>query len=244
MYMTRTKRVGTAVIVLVAMTAVFTVAMMSSHASTRVHETTTITTRSTQSSGTASALARPPRLSKPGLSITAPPFRVPVVVEIPSIHVSSPMLSVGMTAQHAMAAPEGGANSPYWGETFWYRGSSVPGAVGTATIAGHIDDVFGRYAVFGHLADLVPGNVILIHFTNTGPTERFSVTRVHAYTLAETTTKAVLDVIYGTGPPSGRAPAPSKDGLAHLTLISCTGTWNYSLRTHNERLVVTAVRVR
>jgi sortase (surface protein transpeptidase) len=192
---------------------------------------------------TPTTLVQPPVLTAKTLSLDAPPAAVPVIVEIPSIHVSSHLLSVGMTAAHAMAAPEGAANSLYWADTFWYRGGSLPGAVGTATIAGHIDNRYGSYAVFGHLSKLVRGDLILLHFTKSGLTERFVVTRSHAYTLAQTMTKSVLDLIYGTGPPAGRAAAPSADGLAHLSLVSCTGTWDYALGTHNERLVVSAVRI-
>ena len=36
---------------------------------------------------------------------------------------------------------------------------------------------------------------------------------------------------------------PSKDGLARLSLVTCAGTWESTLGTHNERLVVSAVRI-
>ena len=189
-------------------------------------------------------LTPPPGLGSRSANLSAAPFAVPVVLEIPRIHVLSQVLSVGMTSAHVMAAPEGGATSPYWGDTFWYRGGSVPGAVGTATIAGHIDDRYGRYAVFGLLSTLRRGDLIVMHFTRRHLSERFVVTGLHDYTLAQTTTRPVLNLIYGTGPPAGRPPARSADGLAHLSLITCAGTWDYSLATHNERLVVSAVRVR
>ena len=228
------------------MAVAFTLAMVLTHAPTPRYASSTgpgTTSPSSTTSPSTTTLVAPPTLSVKTLSLSAPPAAVPVIVEIPSIHVTSHLLSVGMTSAHAMAAPEGGANSPYWADTFWYRGGSLPGAVGTATIAGHIDNRYGSYAVFGHLSQLVRGDLILLHFTKTGLTERFVVTRTHAYTLAQTTTKSVLDLIYGTGPPEGRPAARSKDGRAHLSLISCTGTWDYALGTHNERLVVSAVRV-
>lgn len=148
-----------------------------------------------------------------------------------------------MTAAHAMAAPEGNATSPYWGDTFWYRGGAVPGSVGTATIAGHIDDIFGRYAVFGRLSSLVRGERIIIHNSKTGVSEHFEVTAVHVFSLAQARTTKVLNLIYGVGPPQGRVAQRSRDGLAHLSLITCTGSWDAKLGTHNERLVVSAVRV-
>jgi sortase (surface protein transpeptidase) len=177
------------------------------------------------------------------LSLQSSAVSVPVELVIPSIAVKSPLLAVGMTTADAMSAPEGGAGSPDWSDTFWYRGSAVPGAVGTATIAGHIDDAYGDYAVFGRLSSLVPGDSIFVRNTKTGASVHFVVTKLHAYTLAQATTLPVLDLIYGTGPPKGEPPQPSADGLAHLSLVTCAGTWIPSLHTHNERLVVSAVRV-
>jgi sortase (surface protein transpeptidase) len=237
---TRSRRLGATVIVVMAMTvAFFTAADLvgSKPASTPKMAATTATARVT------ATLAPPAKLTSRSLSLMAPPVAVPIIVEIPSINVSSHLLAVGMTANHAMAAPEGGANSPYWSDTFWYRGGSVPGAVGTATIAGHIDDAFGRYAVFGQLSRLVAGDLIFIRNTRTGFTEKFVVTRTHAYTLAQAKTKAVLDLMYGTGPPLGKKASPSTDRLAHLSLITCAGTWDTSLATHDQRLVVSAVRI-
>ena len=237
---TFSRRLGATVIVLVAMAVAFITAMTLTHVSV---PSALRVTQPSPSISTTATLVSPPVLTAKKMSLVAPPVAVPVIVQIPSIHVSSHLLSVGMTAAHAMAAPEGGANSPYWADTFWYRGGSLPGAVGTATIAGHIDNRYGSYAVFGHLSQLVRGDFIYLHFTRTGLTERFVVTASHAYTLAQTKTKAVLDLIYGTGPPAGKPATRSADGLAHLSLISCTGTWDYALGTHNERLVVSAVRI-
>ena len=209
------------------------------HSNTAVHASTAV-----HSVNSASAPLRSSVAASLRLNIHAAPVALPLVVEIPSIGVHSHLLAVGMTASHAMAAPQGNGASSYWGDTFWYRGSAVPGAVGTATIAGHIDDVYGRYAVFGRLASLVKGERITIRNTKTGVAEHFKVTAVHEYSLAQSKTTKVLDLIYGLGPPQGRAAQPSRDGLAHLSLVSCVGTWVQSLKTHNGRLVVSAVRVR
>ena len=193
---------------------------------------------------TATASLRPSVAASLKVSLHAAPVTLPLVVEIPSIGVHSPLVAVGMTSAHAMSAPEGNASSPYWGDTFWYRGGAVPGAPGTATIAGHIDDAYGRYAVFGRLSSLVKGDRITIRNTKTGVSDHFKVTAVYEFSLAQAKTIKALDLIYGLGPPQGRAARPSRDGLAHLSLITCAGSWNTSLKTHNERLVVSAVRVK
>ncbi len=175
--------------------------------------------------------------------LAAPAVSIPLELVIPSIDVHSRMLAVGMTNKGAMAAPEGGANSPDWSDTFWYRGGAVPGTVGTATIAGHIDDRFGDYAVFGRLSELVRGDRIILRDTKTGFSERFVVTVSHSYSLAQSMTMPVLDLMYGTGPPRGMSAQPSRDGLAHLSLVTCAGQWLAGVGTHSERLVVSAVRV-
>jgi sortase (surface protein transpeptidase) len=233
--------------IVVSFVAVSAVLLNVSHPAhkTRLSSTTSASpsTTTTVRAAVATLLPQPAVLTSRTISLVAAPVAVPMMVEIPSIGVSSHVLAVGMTAAHAMYAPEGGPNSPNWGDTFWYRGSSLPGVPGTATIAGHIDDAYGRYAVFGRLSSLVPGNQIIVHYPRSGLTVTFKVTATHAYTLAQSTTLPVLDLIYGYGPPHGRGPTPSKDGRAHLSLVTCAGTWNSNLSTHNERLVVSAVRI-
>lgn len=230
---------------LVTVAAVLLGVRLTARAVHRLTNATTVTTTTTTTLTVAvkQTLSAPARLTSSKMSLNARAVAVPLIIEIPAIAVRSHVLAVGMTKAHAMAAPEGGANSPNWGDTFWYRGSSVPGASGTATIAGHIDDAFGRYAVFGRLSSLVRGDQIIIRNSKTGSVERFVVTSTHAYTLTQSKTRPVLNLIYGSGPPRGLQPQPSKDGRAHLSLVTCSGTWDTSIHTHNERLVVTAVRV-
>jgi len=70
---------------------------------------------------------------------------------------------------------------------------------------------------------------------------QFAVKSSRSYSLAEAATPAVLKRIYGAGPVVGEWPQPSADGLAHLTLITCAGTFRNG--THDHRLVVYAVRI-
>jgi hypothetical protein len=67
------------------------------------------------------------------------------------------------------------------------------------------------------------------------------VTRSVTYTLKQTSDPAVLAQIYGTGPVTGQGPEPSADGVAHLTLITCTGNWVRTAGTFDHRLAVYAV---
>ena len=124
-----------------------------------------------------------------------------------------------------MDAPKGQISDPIWHKAFWYRGSSIPGEVGTATIAGHVDDPFGLPQIFAHLQDLQPGDLIIIHVKNTTVDIRFIVDKIMVYSLQEFSNPAVLRQIFGAGPVAGTGPQPSPDGLSHLTLITCTGNF-------------------
>jgi sortase A len=187
--------------------------------------------------------AVPAPVTAPTLSLLSPYVAVPLRLELPSIRTSGPVLAVGITAAKAMDAPEGPANDPVWQDAFWYRGGAIPGAVGTATIAGHVDDSLGRPAMFGRLDELRPGDPIVVQDLRTGLEVHFVVDATASYTLAQAATTPVLEQIYGTGPVHGLDNQPTADGLAHLTLITCAGKFDYSKGTHDHRLVVYATRV-
>ncbi len=182
----------------------------------------------------------PAALTKKGLGLRAGPVAVPLLLEIPKLDVNASVLGVGIAKDDAMDAPEGPRADPVWQQAFWYRGSAIPGARSTALIAGHIDGGVDGKAVFGHLGDLRVGDAIVVHDTRTGREVRFAVTATKSYTLAEAAQPAVLKRIYGVGPVEGKWAQPSADGLSHLTLITCAGTFRNG--THDHRLAVFADR--
>jgi hypothetical protein len=183
-------------------------------------------------------LPRP--LVDPALSLSAGPVPVPLELRMPSVQVSGPVVGVGLTAAKVMDAPKGPVGDPVWEEAFWYRGGSIPGDLGTATIAGHVDDVLGRPALFAHLKDLHPGDPVVVHDTQNGLDIRFTVTETDIYSVQQASQPAILARIYGPGPVAGTAPQPAADGLAHLTLVTCTGAFIQG--SYNRRVVVYAQR--
>ena len=189
----------------------------------------------------AAALPVPAALTAAPLGLRAGPVAVPLQLEIPSIKVDIPVLGVGITSADVMDAPEGPPNDPVWQQAFWYRGSAVPGAASTALIAGHVDDPLGRPGAFANIDQLHTGDLIVVHDARSGLNVRFSVTGSQTYSLAQTGDPAVLTQIYGAGPVTDSGPTPSTDGLSHLTLISCAGTFVNG--THDHRIVVYAVRI-
>jgi hypothetical protein len=161
----------------------------------------------------------------PALDPRVGPIAVPLELQIPSLKVDAPVLGVGLNAENVMDTPKGQIGDPIWQTAFWYRGSSIPGEVGTATIAGHVDDPFGLPEIFANLQDLRPGDLIIIHVKNTTVDIRFIIDEVKVYSVQESSDPAVLKKIFGAGPVSGTGPQPSPDGLAHLTLITCSGNF-------------------
>jgi hypothetical protein len=185
--------------------------------------------------------ALPRSIVPAGLGVSSGPVAVPLQLRMPTIGASGPVVAVGTTRNGAMDAPMGPIGDPVWQEAFWYRGGGVPGDDGTATIAGHLDDVRGRPALFAHLRDLRPGDPILLDDTEDGSELRFVVSGVTAYSVQQASQLAILATIYGAGPVTGTGPEPAPDGRSHLTLITCAGDFVHG--SYDHRVVVYAQRV-
>ncbi len=165
----------------------------------------------------------PGPLTEPGLDLLAGPVDVPLELRIPSLKVKAPVIGVGITSMNVMDAPKGPLDDPVWQSAFWYRGSGLPGAVGTATLAGHVNDPLARPGVFARLKDLRPGDLIIVHDLRSGRAIEFTVISLETYTAQQASDPSILAQIYGAGPVAGQGPQPAPDGLAHLTLITCAG---------------------
>lgn len=141
---------------------------------------------------------------------------LPRRVRIPKIRVNTAITNVGRASNGAMAVPRSAK------AVAWFSLGTRPGAVGSAVFGGHAQ--WGRgSAVFARLGRLKRGDRIYVT-DNAGKTFTFVVRKMRYY--------------------SPRADAQEiftrADGR-YLNLVTCTGTWNARLKTHNKRLVVTAV---
>jgi hypothetical protein len=143
----------------------------------------------------------------------------PVGVRIPAIGVTAPLDRLGLDADGALRPPAGDDRAG------WYTGSSAPGDVGPAVLAGHVDSRSGP-AVFWRLRDLVPGDEVVVDRAD-GTAVRFTVTTVEVAPKADFPTAAV----YG--------PTPR----AELRLVTCGGAFDRSARSYTDNVVVTALRV-
>ncbi|MGP9020959.1 class F sortase [Streptomyces sp. BR1] len=76
----------------------------------------------------------------------------PVRIRIPAIRVDAPVLPLGLAGDGSLAVPPPGKSD----SAGWYKDGTAPGAVGTAVMAGHVDDARGP-AVFYALGVLKKG---------------------------------------------------------------------------------------
>jgi sortase (surface protein transpeptidase) len=167
----------------------------------------------TASGGPPTATAPAPVVVEPGADETT---AAPVRVRVPAIGVDSELLRLGTDATGALVPPDDPARAG------WFAQGTVPGDVGPAVVAGHVDSVDGP-AVFFRLRDLAPGEEVLVDRAD-GTTVRFTVTELGRYPKEDFPTEAV----YG---PTTRA---------ELRLVTCGGDFDRSARSYEDNLVVFA----
>jgi LPXTG-site transpeptidase (sortase) family protein len=138
----------------------------------------------------------------------------PVKISIESIGVFALIEPVGLS-NGAMSVPKSSQ------DVGWYSLGPKPGDIGSAVIDGHVNWMDGGDAVFTHLDDIKIGDIVSIT-NNYGYTDKFIVRDIKDYPVDADTSDVFL----------------STDGGRYLNLITCTGTWNEKLETHNSRLVV------
>ena len=147
-------------------------------------------------------------------STVEPPTRV----RIPAIQVDSPLEDLTLDSAGALRAPVDYARAG------WYAQGTVPGEVGPAVIAGHVDSHKGP-AVFFRLYQLRPDDLIQVQRG-----ARWVIFRVVATARYPKDRFPTADV-YG--------PTPD----AQLRLITCGGVFNKTRRSYVDNMVVYAVVV-
>ncbi|WP_382306335.1 class F sortase [Herbiconiux sp. UC225_62] len=172
--------------------------------------------RSDPSIGAAGAL-QDPQLATPtpdGRNAT-PPVRV----RIPVIGVDSALESLTRDATGWIQAPAD------FGSAGWYRDGVVPGQLGPAVIAGHIDSAVGP-AVFYDLASLSAGDTVQVDLAD-GSTVAFRVDRSIQVPKNDFPTADV----YG--------PTPD----AQLRLVTCGGAFDDASGHYVDNVVVFATKI-
>jgi sortase (surface protein transpeptidase) len=154
---------------------------------------------------------------RPGERRPAPPLGpVPLVLSIPAIGVHTKLDLLRRTSTGTLAAPRDPRRAG------WYTASAVPGDVGPAVIAGHLDSRTGP-GVFARLGLLRAGDLIRVTRSD-GGTAAFRVVTVRRYADAHFPSAQV----YG--------PQPS----AALRLITCAGPFDRASLHYLDNVVVFA----
>ncbi len=139
----------------------------------------------------------------------------PVGLRIDSLGVAGAVVDVGVEPNGEMEIP--GAK-----EIGWYRFGSSPGERGSAVLAAHIA-FNGRDGVFRNLDDIEVGDIVEVSYDD-GSSQRFRVTETAQYAKDELPVDRVF----------------AKDGTPELTLITCGGDFNRSLRSYDDNVVAYA----
>jgi sortase (surface protein transpeptidase) len=160
----------------------------------------------------------------PSAPVLAGPLSAPSGVEavrvlIPAIGVDSSLAPLGVDGAGALVPPTDFAQAG------WFPAGTVPGDVGPAVIAGHVDSSTGP-AVFYRLEDLAAGDGVQVSRSD-GRMVDFRVTRVAEYPKDDFPTAEVY------GPTTG----------AELRLITCGGSFDTSRRSYRDNVVVYATAV-
>lgn len=140
----------------------------------------------------------------------------PVSVSIPAIGVQSNLEDLHRGAAGELDPPVD------WDSAGWFSDGIVPGEVGPAVIAGHVDSPTSA-AVFFRLDELVAGDAIHVAMSD-GTTRTFTVDR------SERAAKSAFPTsdVYGT------TPTPQ------LRLITCDGVFDTATGHYTDNLIVFA----
>jgi hypothetical protein len=137
-------------------------------------------------------------------------------VEIPAIGVDAATVDLDLRGDEPEVPSD-------FADTGWYTQTRLPGEIGPAVLAGHVDSVNGP-AVFARLDELVEGDEITVHGTD-GQTRVFVVTGSGRYPKG-----ALPDEVFGFGLDS-----------PELRLITCGGSFDRSVGHYRDNHVVYAV---
>jgi sortase (surface protein transpeptidase) len=144
---------------------------------------------------------------------------LPRTLDIPSIGVHTPVMSLGLESDGTVEVPPLKRNAP----AGWYRNLATPGEAGPAVILGHVDSARDGPAIFYRLKELRPGARLSVDRVD-GSRVYFTVRSVVRYPKKDFPTASV----YGYQPGS------------ELRLVTCGGSFD-ALRGHyRDNLVVYA----
>ncbi|MEO6702067.1 MAG: class F sortase [Jatrophihabitantaceae bacterium] len=164
-----------------------------------------------------------PTSGSPTSASVNPPVPPPAATSSPPVRLTIAAIGVDTSLQSLGLLSDGSLQPPTrWDVAGWYARGVLPGNVGPAVIAGHVDSTSGP-AVFFRLRELRVGDQLVVRRQD-GTRASFEVDDVHAYSKAQFPTSAV----YG----------PAAEPV--LRLITCTGDFDPNAGSYLQNLVVSA----
>lgn len=144
---------------------------------------------------------------------------VPVSITIEGVGITAaPVIDVGIEDNGDMEIPDADGVG-------WYRFNPTPGQPGSAVLAAHIA-FGGKPGVFRDLGEASVGDRVVIQFDD-GTTNEFEIVELAQYQKQELPTDRVF----------------AKTGDPVLTLITCGGDFNRSLRSYEDNIVAYAIPI-
>ena len=143
---------------------------------------------------------------------------IPVRIQIVVIDLEAPVLPLGVVSETGqMEVPEN------VDEVGWYRYGPAPGSPGSAVLAAHVDMAGEGPGVFFHLDRLRMGDRIDVDFDD-GTTSTFVVSNAERVPKGELNFDSVFSPV----------------GQPLLRLVTCGGSFNRTIRSYDDNVVITA----
>jgi hypothetical protein len=172
-------------------------------------------------SASASSRPSPPAIATRSARLADQPpveeARPPRAVAIPARGIRADVVSVGVEPDGQMTVPSDVATAG------WYRFGPVPGEVGSAVVAGHVDSRSQGRGAFFDLVRVRVGDEVVV-------TDADGVERTWVVTAREVVDKDVLPV----------GELYRRDGPPRLVLITCGGDFDGSARSYESNVIVVA----
>lgn len=154
-------------------------------------------------------------------SASSPPQTDSAKLRIPRLGINAHIQTTGLTSDGAIGIPTN------YTDVAWFSGSAKLGESGNSIIVGHRDTRIFAPGVFRNLNSLTVGDDMYV-FDATGKKSHFRVVDKKTY---YENTNLLSEIVGHTDYP-------------RLTLITCEGNWDQSIKRYDQRLVIFAELVR
>ena len=148
-------------------------------------------------------------------SVSSSEFPILLHIPVKGIEIDSQIEHVGILSDGTMDMPKKKE------DVGWFNLGKIPGATGTAVIAGHYGWKDGKASAFDNINKLKKGDEIYIE-DGKGLVTTFVVTESRTFDPKANTT----DIFN------------SNDSKSHLNLITCEGVWDPAAKSYSKRLVI------